>query len=373
MTALLLAGGLVLLVGGAEALVRGASSIARRAGISPLVVGLTVVAFGTSAPEMAVSIGSSVAGQGDLALGNVVGSNIFNVLFILGLSALATPLVVSSDLVRRDVPLMLGVSLLVFAFALNGTIGRWDGALLTGGIVIFTIYQILQGRSAASDHANPPPVSVSTGSDRGDVATATGSSSGTSPASEMNVWIAGVLTLGGLGLLVLGSQWLVQGAVAIAQAAGLSELVIGLTIIAGGTSLPELATSMLASLRGQRDIAVGNVVGSNIFNLLAVLGCSAMVAPYGISVAPGVLWMDLPVMVAVAIACLPIFLTGYVVSRWEGALFAGYYVAYTTYLVFTATAHPALSTFTLVVGFFFLPLTILGLGMTGFRMWQKNT
>lgn len=368
MTALLLAGGLVLLVGGAEALVRGASSIAGRAGISPLVVGLTVVAFGTSAPEMAVSIGSSLAGQGDLALGNVVGSNIFNVLFILGLSALAAPLVVSSDLVRRDVPLMLSVSILVFVFAMNGTISRLDGALLFGGIVLFTIYQIMQGRASASEEKRDSAATASSGA----ASSGAVSSADSSPSSEMNIWVAGLLTVGGLGLLVLGAQWLVEGAVAVAKAAGLSELVIGLTIIAGGTSLPELATSILASLRGQRDIAVGNVVGSNIFNLLAVLGSAAVVAPEGISVSPGVLWMDMPIMIAVAVACLPIFFTDYIVSRWEGALFAGFYVAYTTYLVFTATAHSALSTFTTAVGFFVLPLTALGLGITAFQAWKST-
>ena len=321
---------------------------------------------------MAVSIGSSLSGQGDLALGNVVGSNIFNVLFILGLSSLAAPLVVSSDLVRRDVPLMLGASILVFVLSMNGTIGRLDGALLLGGIVLFTIYQIMQGRASASNDPNYPVPSAPTGKGKEEGFPETPSAEHSSSTSEMNIWVATLLTLGGLGLLVLGAQWLVEGAVAIAKAAGLSELVIGLTIIAGGTSLPELATSILASLRGQRDIAVGNVVGSNIFNLLAVLGGAAVVAPEGISVSPGVLWMDMPVMTAVAVACLPIFLTGYVVSRWEGALFAGYYVAYTAYLVLTATAHPALSTFTTAVGFFVLPLTALGLGMSAFQTWKST-
>ncbi len=369
---LLLVRGLVLLVGGAEALVRGASSMAGRAGISPLVIGLSVVAFGTSAPEMAVSIGSSLAGQADLAFGNVVGSNIFNVLFILGLSALAAPLVVSSDLVRRDVPLMLGISILVFVLAMNGTIGRLDGALLLGGIVLFTIYQIMQGRASASNDPNPPAPSTPTEDVPDEGSPEAPSTENSSSPSEMNIWVAALLTLSGLGILVLGARWLVEGAVAIAEAIGLSELVIGLTIIAGGTSLPELATSILASLRGQRDIAVGNVVGSNIFNLLAVLGSAAVVAPEGISVSPGVLWMDMPIMIAVAVACLPIFFTQYVISRWEGTLFAGYYVAYTTYLVLTATAHPALSTFTTAVGVFVLPLTALGLGISVFQAWKST-
>jgi cation:H+ antiporter len=351
MTIFLLVAGFVLLLGGAEGLVRGASSIAERAGISPLVVGLTVVAFGTSAPEMAVSIGSSVAGQGDLALGNVVGSNVFNVLFILGLSAVVAPLAVSSQLVRIDVPLMIGTSLLAFALALDGTLGRVDGGLLFGGIVLYTVFQIVQGRRAS------PEGEAETGGSVAD-ASATGASD---QGESMSVWAAGLLAVGGLGLLILGARWLVDGAVAVAEAAGLSELVIGLTIVAGGTSLPELATSILASLRGARDIAVGNVVGSNVFNLLGVLGASALAAPEGIAVAPGVLWMDLPVMLAVAVACLPIFLTGHVVSRWEGVLFTGYYAAYTTYLVLTATVHPSLSSFTGAMTAFVLPLTAVTL------------
>ncbi|PEN13286.1 sodium:calcium antiporter [Longibacter salinarum] len=376
MAVFLLGSGLVLLLGGAEALVRGASAIAERMGVSPLVIGLTVVAFGTSAPETAVSIGSSFAGQGDIALGNVVGSNIFNVLFILGLSALAAPLVVSHQLVRLDVPLMLGASIIVFALALDGTVGRFDGAVLLGGILIYTVFQIVQGRKAPPEEATLSTMSMTSEwegrSLLGNQSSATNDATSTTPGFGVNRWVAGLLTLIGLGLLVLGAHWFVQGAVVIAEAMGLSELVIGLTIIAGGTSLPELATSILASIRGQRDIAVGNVVGSNIFNLLAVLGSAAVAAPAGVDVAPGVLWMDLPVMIAVAVACLPIFFTGYIVSRWEGSLFVAYYVAYTTYLIFTATAHPALSTFSMTVGLFVLPLTALGLGMTAFFAWRQT-
>ena len=361
MTLLLLVGGFVLLIGGAEALVTGASRIAERLGISPLVIGLTVVAFGTSAPEMAVSIGSSLAGQGDLALGNVVGSNIFNVLFILGVSALAAPLVVTSQLVRLDVPLMVGISLLVFALSLDGTLGRGDGLLLFAGILLFTGYQIVQGRASASP-ASPDPASSAPSPPSPDALPVLG-------GSGLRGWQAGLLAVGGLALLVLGARWLVQGAVAVAEAAGLSELVIGLTIVAGGTSLPELATSVLASLRGQRDIAVGNVVGSNVFNLLGVLGGSALLAPGGISVTPGVLWFDLPVMLAVAFACLPIFWTGHRISRWEGALFVGTYVAYTAYLVLTATQHPSLSSFTTAMAGFVIPLTVLTIGVRIARGW----
>jgi cation:H+ antiporter len=178
------------------------------------------------------------------------------------------------------------------------------------------------------------------------------------------------LIVGGLALLVLGARWLVQGAVAIAQRLGVSELVIGLTVVAGGTSLPELATSVLAGLRGERDIAVGNVVGSNLFNLLAVLGLSALVAPQGVPVSSAILWFDLPVMIAVAGACLPMFFTGYAISRWEGSVFLGFYGAYTAYLILAATQHDALSTFSVAMGAFVLPLTALTLLVLGLRAFR---
>ena len=332
------------LVGGAELLVRGASRLAIAAGISPLVVGLTVVAFGTSAPELAVTVSSAYAGQADVALGNVVGSNIFNVLFILGLSALIAPLVVAQQLVRMDVPLMIGASVLALLLGLDGRIGRLDGLLLFAGIVAYTFFLIRQSRRE-------------TASVRVEYEEAFGGE-----ARERSSWPLNVgLIAAGLGLLVLGSRWLVDAAVTTAQALGVSELVIGLTIVAAGTSLPEVATSVLASLRGERDIAVGNVVGSNLFNLLAVLGLGSLVAPDGVPVPPGALSFDIPVMIAVAVATLPVFFTGYTIARWEGAVFLGYYVAYAVYLVLDATEHHALDEFGAAMAWFVLPLTALTL------------
>ncbi len=344
---LLLVVGLVFLVAGAELLVRGASRLAAAFGISPLVVGLTVVAFGTSAPEMAVSVQSALSGQADLAVGNVVGSNIFNVLFILGVSALITPLVVSEQLVRLDVPLMIGVSVLLLLLALDGSIDRLEGALLFGAIVGYTWFLIRQSRRESAAEA-----STAARSDEG----------GAHTAVKEGSWLrnAGLVAVG-LTLLVIGSRWLVNGAIEIATALGVSELVIGLTIVAAGTSLPEVATSVLASLRGERDIAVGNVVGSNIFNILAVLGLSGLVAPAGVVVAQSALSFDILVMIAVAIACLPIFYSGYRIARWEGALFLGYYVIYTVYLVIHAADHPAVPAFRTAMLYFVLPLTALTL------------
>ena len=344
----LLALGLALLVVGAEALVRGASRLAASVGIPPLVVGLTVVAFGTSTPELAVSVQSAAAGQADLALGNVVGSNIFNVLFILGLSALIAPLVVSQQLVRLDVPLMIGASVLLLLLALDGRIGRFEGLLLFGGIVGYTGFLIRQGlRSGGGGQEDELE------------------GGGSLPANLG--WIAV-----GLLSLVLGSRWLVNGSVEIARTLGVSELVIGLTILAAGTSLPEVATSVMASIRGARDIAVGNVVGSNVFNILAVLGLSSAVAPDGIEVVRSALVFDIPVMIAVAFACLPIFFSGYRIARWEGLLFLGYYVAYTTYLVAHAVDHPVLSEFRAAMAIFVLPLTAVTLGVVGVRAWREG-
>ncbi len=335
--------GIGLLILGAELLVRGASRLAAAIGISPLVIGLTVVAYGTSAPEMAVSVQSALAGQADIALGNVVGSNIFNVLFILGLSALIVPLVVSRQLIKLDVPIMIGVSILLALLALDGNISRLDGALLFAGIVGYTFFLIKQSRKEkrlAQDEYEKEYGS----------------------AKSKGHWFINIaLIIVGLGLLVLGSRWLVNGAIAIAQNLGLSELVIGLTIIAAGTSLPEVATSIIASIRGERDIAVGNVVGSNIFNILAVLGLSALVSPSGVNVSPAALRFDIPVMLAVAVACLPIFLSGHLIARWEGALFLAYYIAYTLYLILAATQHDALPHFSAVMWEFVIPITVVTL------------
>jgi cation:H+ antiporter len=344
--------GLVALVGGAELLVRGASRIASALGISPLVVGLTVVAFGTSSPELAVSVGAALNGQADIAVGNVVGSNIFNVLFILGLSALIAPLVVAQQLIRLDVPLMIGCAVLLLLFALDGSIGRAEGALLFAGIVAYTGFLVWQSRR----EQDPAVVA--------EYAEAY-------PASAARRWLLdGSLIVIGLALLVVGANWLVEAAVTFARQLGVSELVIGLTVVAAGTSLPEVAASVVAALKGERDIAVGNVVGSSIYNVLAVLGATALVAPAGIAVAPSVLSFDLPVMIAVSIACLPIFFTGHRVDRWEGAVFLGYYACYTAFVVMKATEHDLLAPFSLAMAAFVVPITVLTLAIVAFRAWK---
>ncbi len=337
MTALTLLAGLALLIYGADLLVKGASRIAAGFGISPLVIGLTVVAFGTSSPEMAISVSSAWKGEADIAVGNVVGSNIFNVLFILGVSALITPLLVSKQLVKIDVPLMIGASVAAFLLSMDGSIVFWEGAVLFAGIIGYCILAIRVGKASGE--------------------------TGEAVEGSERTWVNLGLIAVGLVLLVLGSRWLVDAAVEIATAMGVSELVIGLTIIAAGTSLPEVATSVTAAIRGQRDIAVGNVVGSNLFNILAVLGLTAMVAPGGLPVSQAAINFDFPVMLAVAVACLPIFFVGYTIQRWEGALFLFYYVAYTAFLILATTEHAVLPMYSQVMMWFVVPLTVITLGV----------
>jgi len=347
MTLLLFIGGLLALILGAEVLVRGASKIAAGLGVSPLIIGLTVVAFGTSTPELAISVNGAMTAQANIALGNIIGSNIFNVLFILGLSALIIPLYVSKQLIRFDVPLMIGLSLAVLDLSLDQMLNRFDGLLLIACLIIYIAvlaFMSLRNRSKENGSEQTPQEEQP---------------SGNNPNWLLNI----TLIVVGLALLVLGSRWFVNSTVRFASYLGISELVIGLTIVAAGTSMPEVVTSVIAAIRGERDIAVGNVVGSNIFNLLGVLGISAVVAPSGIPVLEAVVGFDIPLMVVVAVACLPVFFTGGTINRWEGALFLGYYIAYTLFLVLNATQHDLLPIFNNIMLYFVIPLTVVTIGV----------
>jgi cation:H+ antiporter len=331
--------GLCLLLFGGELLVRGASRLAAGLAISPLVVGLTVVAFATSAPELAVTLGSVAQGSSEIGVGNVVGSNISNVLLILGTSALVAPLAVSRQLIRVDVPLMVAASLIVYGLGWDGRISRFDGLVLAALLTGYLILNVIVARRTAAD-ALP-------GEDEGHRRPATNT----------------LLVVAGVAMLVVGADWLVDGAVSAARWLGLSELIVGLTIVAIGTSLPELATSVIATMRGEREIAVGNVVGSNIFNLLGVMGISASISPDGLPIPAPLLHFDLPVMAAAAVACLPVFFRGYQIARWEGALFLCYYVAYVVTLVLNASHHAALEYFSGAMLWFVIPLTVVTLGV----------
>lgn len=348
--------GLVVLTVGADVLVRGASRLALTFGISPLVVGLTVVAFGTSAPEMAVSAGATLNGSPDLAIGNVVGSNIANVLLILGISALITPLLVAEQVIRQEIPIMIGASLLLVVLALDGVIGRGEAVLLVLLVVAYTVFLVVQSRRASQatqdEFADEMP--------------------DTNSKWDAHWSVQVLLVLVGLGMLVLGADWLVDAAVAVARAFGVSDLVIGLTVVAIGTSMPEIATSLVAAFKGEKDIAVGNVVGSNVFNIFAVLGVAGLVSSNGLPVSEVARNFDLWVMLAVAFACLPIAITGREIARWEGGAFLAYYVAYTAYLILSAQQHSSLPAFSGVMLGYVLPLTVVTLVVSFVRHGSRS-
>ncbi len=339
-------GGLIILILGADLLVRGASKLAASAGIPPLVIGLTIVAIGTASPEIAVSLHAASLGQGSLTLGNVLGSNIFNILFVLGVTALVAPIVIAEQLIRFDAPIMVGVSLLAFGLSLDGKLGIYDGVILIILFLGYTIFALRQSRRESKKVHNEYAREFA-------------------DTEKHTVWNTArniLFMVIGLGLLVFGARWLVDSASSMAKAAGISELVIGLTIVAVGTSLPEVATSIIAAVKGESDIAVGNAIGSNIFNLLGVLGLSGLLAPEGISVASRVLTFDFLVMVFVALVCMPVFYVDDNVSRGEGVLFLSYYMLYTAYLILDASHSSVLPAITLFVSFY-IPLTFIGLIM----------
>ncbi|EPL09385.1 K+-dependent Na+/Ca+ exchanger related-protein [Pseudomonas sp. CF161] len=351
-----LVSGLILLVAGAELLVRAAVRLAARLHVRPLIIGLTIVALGSSAPQMAVSLQATLAENTDIAVGSVIGSSIFNILVTLGLSALIIPLRVSRQLVRLDIPLMIGASLLVFVLAYNEELTPVDGLILLAALLLYLGLLLRQSRHSARPQA---------GVDH--------TGQGLPAASSNPPWVSSLLSmLLGLGLLAFAGHLLLQAAVEVASDLGLSERIIGLTVIAVGTSLPALATSLIAALRGQRDIAVGNVIGSNLFNLLGVLGFTALVAPMPLSVSPNALDFDLPVMLGVAVLCLPVFYSGYRVTRAEGLLFLGLYLAYGLHVVSFTTGMPLAGKLENLMLFFVLPALVAFLLFSSLRAWRRQ-
>jgi cation:H+ antiporter len=345
--------GLLVLVAGGELLVRGASTLATRWGLSPLVIGLTVVAVGTSAPELAVSIDAVLRNEADLAVGNVVGSNIANVLLILGIAALILPLAVKKQLVRIDVPVMIGASVALLIVAADGIISLVDGLLLLALVIAHTVVTLVLGRrETVADNKRAAQERAVAGTE--------------APAAVRHppILISVLLVLGGIGLLVVGANLLVTGAVNIATSLGVGSLVIGLTVVAIGTSLPELVTSIIAAVRGQRDIAVGNIVGSCIANIGFVLGFPALISGGGILVAAEAVALDIPLMLAAAVVIAPLAFTGYSVQRWEGAVLVALYLAYMLYVILDATGHQAQSGFTGTMVVFVLPLLVLTVATT---------
>jgi cation:H+ antiporter len=407
---LLLVLGLLGLVLGGEFLVRGSARLAALAGVSPLIIGLTVVSYGTSAPELAVSIRAGLAGNDSIAVANVVGSNIFNVLFILGACAALSPLVVDRRLVRIDVPVMIAVSLLAGAFSLGGRIAPWEGALLAAGALAYTVWTVRAGRGPVAadvesppsdipgaDQREPPPwrawpaifITIAAAAVLAHLLDRLGSIEAACALAGALAYLGAPLLRGGggrraefarqagfiltgLAILVVGAGWLVDGAVSLARGLGVSDAIIGLTIVAAGTSLPEVAASIIATLRGERSLAIGNVVGSNIANILCILGVSSLVTPGGLSVAPEMQRLDVPLMILIAVACLPVFYSGYLIRRWEGLVFLGGYLGYTTYLVATATKHDFAPALGEALAYVFAPVALAAFAATGIHTWFLN-
>jgi len=299
--------GVAVLYLGAEGLVRGSASLARGLRLTPLAIGLTVVAFGTSMPELVVSVGAALTGAAAIAAGNVVGSNIANIALILGLSAILCPLAVNVRIVRVDVPLMALASVIITVMLMDQGLGRLEGILLAAGLIAFTVASLRAARkeTAGVELVGPLPDTL--------------------PVTPSIGFV-----IGGLVLLVVGARLLVTGAVAIAETTGVSEAVIGLTIVAVGTSLPELATSVLAALKREGDIAVGNIVGSNIFNIFGILGTAALVRPLQNT---GMSAVDLGLMIMLAVLLLPLARSGWKLNRWEGGLLLIIYAGYVLYLL----------------------------------------
>lgn len=342
MTILTLLLGLIALIGGAELLVRGASRLAALLGVPPLIIGLTIVAIGTSTPELAVSIKAAISDHPDLIVGNCVGSNICNILFILGACALIKPLVVTRQIIWIEVPIMIGAHLLFLALSFQGVITRGSALLLFISCIGYILFAVLRSRN----QEEPSDAQLLPFPDR---------------RNHRALHVAkesGYFTLG-LLFCLLGAGWLTDSAVAIARQLGVSELLIGLTIVAFGTSLPEVVTSIMAALRDQGEIGIGNIIGSCIFNILGIIGVAGAIAPEGIVVTRSALVFDLPVAIACTVSCLPIFFTGHRISRWEGAIFLSYYLAYIVYLILAAKQHHSLFMLTTAMLWFVIPLTVI--------------
>lgn len=299
--------GVLLLYVGAETLVRGGASLALRVGLSPLVVGLTVISFGTSSPELVVSFQAAMAHDSAIALGNVIGSNIANIALVLGLAALVRPVHVQQQVVRREIPVMLIATLLLTAMLWNGRLARWEGAILVCALCAYIVLSVRLSRRAQAD------------ADDADVG-----------PGRLSAPLSGGMVVLGLALLIPGAHVFVAGAVSVAEWLGLSAFVIGLTVVAIGTSLPEIATSVVASVKGHGDMAIGNAVGSNIFNILFILGLAALV--FGVD-STGLSTVDMGMMWAVALVSLPIMHSGFVITRLEGGALVLGYAGYLAYLV----------------------------------------
>ncbi len=307
---LYLVGGLVMLFIGAEGLIRGSSNLAIKIGITPLVVGLTVVSFGTSAPELVVSLKAALLGNSTISLGNVIGSNIANIALILGVAALIRPLDVHAKVIMREIPIMIGISILLLLLLIDGELGVIDGLIFVVGLIVYLVANVLIARKEKNPEVDKEFKE--------------------GLKSKLGIPVSVVLIIVGLTLLILGANLFVQSAVAIAKMFNVSDAIIGLTIVAIGTSLPELITSIVASYKKEADIAIGNVVGSNVFNILGILGITALIIPIS---SVGISYVDLGVMLVTAVILFPLSRSGFSISRVEGAFLLAGYAGYIFYLI----------------------------------------
>ncbi len=351
-------GGLIGLLVSGHFVVGAASKIGARFGLTPMVIGLTIVAAGTSAPELAVVFQSIAAEDTELAVGSIIGSNIANVLLVLGLTAAMGTIRVAARVVRVDVPVMIAASAALLVLSLDERLSRPDGILLVAGLVAFVVWTL---RTAPRAEVEAAPNGEST-ADGSPVEAA----DGTHDAGDRSIGLSGRgfvaqvgLLIGGIAGLALAARYVVSGAEGIAVSLGVPELIVGLTIVAIGTSTPEIVTTLIAAMNGERDLAVGNAVGSNIFNILLVLGSSTVIAPDGIAISRDALTLDLPILLAAAVACVPVVFWDNKLDRWEGGVFVAYYVAYLIFLVLDATGNRASDPFALVMLAFVMPLTAL--------------
>ena len=313
--------GLLVLIWGAEMLTRSGVILARRLGIAPIIIGLTVVALGTSAPELAVGIDAALTGNGALAVGNIAGTNTVNILLILGISALLRPLALQRDTLTLDLPAMLVAGLLMLALTVDGGLSRLDGGVLLTAGVVYTILVVRSARrSRRLVQADVPLKEESTGG-----------------PEERRTMASLAQLAAGILLVVVSANWLVTGAVGLAKLWGVSDAFIGLTIVAIGTSAPELVTTVMSTLRGERDVAIGNLIGSSVYNICVILGVTCLVPEAGIPVPRELIWVDIPIMATVALVCVPVFFSGRAVSRTEGGLFVVAYAGYLGGLILTRT------------------------------------
>ncbi len=344
--------GLVLLVVGAEGLVRGATRLGRLAGLSPLVIGLTIVSFATTAPEASVSIVAAADGRGGLAVGNVLGSNIFNTLVVAGAAATIIVIPVSNITIRKDLPVLIAASTLVYIFAINKTVVEWEGIILLLVLVGFITFSVLQSRRTAQ-------------------ATRESRITQTRRAALLEMGTGLGLSVAGAALLILGSRLFVDSASDIASALGVSELIIGLTIVSAGTSAPELTTAVVAALRGETDLAIGNAVGASVINVLGVIGGSALVSSGGLVVPVEAIRLDFPVAITVGIVVLAIAMIGKRAGRRDGIFMVGFYAAYLSALIAISINSDLLTPISIIVLGGVLPASILTAGYVIIRSLRK--